>query len=423
MYDSQVLLGKLAIGAAGTVAALFLCRWPPTFAIPDRAFSRLALTGLAGSRLAVWLILYVGLGQAVPSDVPIAYVPQGQAVLAGGVVYLDFPSSYGPLFPYVIALALSVSNSAKAIVLLTIAVECLALPIWIAAARRCVAERVVRVATILYVTSALAIVMNPIGGSNQVWIMLCVGLAWWLTLRARDGWSGLTMAAGVLAVKALAGLFVPAIWLAARRRRAWTLACVAPLVVVYGALVVAGADVLLSVRWEASLTTSGNLPFLLRFLGMPGEGAWAALPAVVLGLVLSAVCLQAWRHQVARDPSRVAALMTLLLLVFLVISRKSYPNYLAMGLFPLCLTFAARPATRARVAAISGFMAIATIEPSLYFRWFGAAESLWSPGGHTSMAVATILTVDTLLVAGYIWIGMEAWLLAFDRPMAPSAAG
>jgi hypothetical protein len=68
-------------------------------------------------------------------------------------------------------------------------------------------------------------------------------------------------------------------------------------------------------------------------------------------------------------------------------------------------------------------MAIATIEPSLYFRWFGAAESLWSPGGHTSMAVATFLTVDTLLVAGYIWIGIEAWRLAFDRPMAPSAAG
>lgn len=423
MDDSQVLLGKLAIGAAGAVAALLLCRWPATFAIPDRTFSRLAWAGLAASRMAVWLMLYVVLGQTVQSDVPIAYVPQGLAVLAGGVVYLDFPSSYGPLFPYVIALTLSVWHSAQAIVLLTIAVECLALPIWMAAARRSVPERAVRVATVLYVTSALAIVMNPIGGSNQVWIMLCVGLAWWLTLCARDGWSGLTMAAGVLAVKALAGLFVPAIWLAARRRGAWTLAFVAPLAILYGALVIAGADVLLSLRWEASLTTSGNLPFLLRSAGMPGDGVWATLPTVVLVLVLSALCLMAWRHQLARDASRVAPLMTMLLLVFLVMSRKSYPNYLALGLFPLYLTFAARPATLARVALICGFMTIAAIEPSLYFRWFGAAESLWIPGGHAPMALATFLGVETLLVAGYIWIGLEARRLAFDGRVPPSAPG
>lgn len=416
--DNLVLGGKLAIGVAGTLVAMALIRWPRLLAVSNREFSRLAMAALVVSRMAVWIVVYVVLEEQVHSDARIVYLPEAEAAMRGGVGYLDPGSSYGPLFPHIVALPLRVWHSAKAIVLLTIAVECLALPVWIAVARRCAAERSVRVATVLYLTSAIAIVMVPINGSNQVWIMMFVGLALLLLLAGRDVLSGLTMAASALAVKVLAGLFMPVLWLASRNRWTWSVGCLLPLALVYGGLAAADVDILQSLRMEATLTTSGNLPFLLRSLGMPGAGAWVAGPIVALALVLGSIFALAWWRDVPRDRTRTVHLVTLLLLAFMVVSQKSYTNYLAVFLFPLCLTVAARPASSKRVALLGAFMTLAALEPSLYFRWLDATD-LRLAAGVGSMTHATFLMLEVGLITGYLWIGREAWQSTFGALIIP----
>lgn len=401
-----VLVAKLALGLASAAAAVALCRWRAPFDLPDARFTRAAMAALVVSRLGVWLILYVVLGLDVQSDVPVVYVPQAEAALRGEVVYAGIDSSYGPLFPYLIAVPFAIWPSAKAIVLFTILIETAAVGIWMRMGRLVVPEPDVRLATMLYVVCPVAILASAVNGLNQAWVMLAGGAACWLLLRGRDGWSSLTVAAGVLCVKILATFYAPALSAGTRRPMTLVAGLILPIALAYGALAIAGVDVLAPLEYESGLVTSGNLPFLLRALGVPIDGSTAFL---VLGLALATAMSSTISAGRERLQVTFVHIATMLWLIFMFFSPKSHTNYLAMFLFPLCLTFAVRGVTLRRIGLFGGLMAVAAIEPSLHFRWFDGLDLRSAAAAADTLRVAVFLTLELLLLGGYAWLAHDAW--------------
>jgi len=101
-------------------------------------------------------------------------------------------------------------------------------------------------------------------------------------------------------------------------------------------------------------------------------------------------------------------------LVFLILSKKSWPPYLMLALFPVCLAAAGsgKPGrlSRWRVAGFACFGFVAVTEQSYWatvFRMFSSAEF------HRALAALRpealeLLGVQVLLVAGYAWLLWEA---------------
>ena len=98
--------------------------------------------------------------------------------------------------------------------------------------------------------------------------------------------------------------------------------------------------------------------------------------------------------------------MTLFFLSFMLLSKKSYTNYLAMSLFPLCLTIA-KESMSARDLMIYGlFGTTAAVEPSMWFRLLNNQDFsvLWNPSrfaDQTVSGVISFLCVELILLGCY----------------------
>jgi hypothetical protein len=288
MGAETILLGKLAIGlgCAALSAALLL---PGAWRRPAaRRFDAFLLGLLALGRLGLFGLLYLVLDLDVGGDVP-HYHGQGRAALAGNLPYRDFPSSYAPLFPFVIGGIVSLWNSDRAIVLFAIAIELLSFPLWLAAARSRVPESVVRCAALLYATSPIPLLNVAMQGQNNVWHSALLAGSLCLLAR-RDRASGALAAVPLCASKLLAGLFAPVLWLFARERLVWLLGFAVPTALVYGAaLAAAGVSTLHPLRYEAVRVTPGNVVFLATALGLD-----TAHPLVLALSTLLTLAALAW---------------------------------------------------------------------------------------------------------------------------------
>jgi hypothetical protein len=428
MSTGLVLAAKAALGAALTVLAVLVARgsWVDALA-PARATSWF-LGALLASRLGLFVALFGLAGVPVTSDVTGHYYPQAVAVLAGQVPYRDFPSSYGVAFPYLAALPLRLWNAPESLVLLAIALELVAAPVWLAIARDMGGEAVARRAALLYVLSPVPLVNVAVNGQNQVWVATGLALAIRALLGRRDVLSGLVLGGVAGGVKFLALLFAPALALTARRPVAWSVACAAaPLaLLVLGRL--GSLDVLLPVRLEAPLYSSGNLPFLLGLLGVDLDAvAVQAAMLAALCAVLGATAAGARFHREGDDRLWTAHAIALLLLTFLLVSRKSFTSYLVMAFFPLCLSVAAGGLGGRTVALFGALGTIAVVEPSAWFRWLDA-RGLWElgdavpPGGRAGLTAFVVLDVG--LLAGYVWLVARTWRALRRRSeLVPQPAG
>ena len=86
--------------------------------------------GFAGSRLLLFGLLFGVLGVAPRGDAPGFYTPEAAAVVAHGVPYRDFESSYAPLHAYMDAIPLHLWPSPLAIMMVALLVEMAILPMW-----------------------------------------------------------------------------------------------------------------------------------------------------------------------------------------------------------------------------------------------------------------------------------------------------
>lgn len=366
----------------------------------------------AVSRLGLYAVVFLVLGIAPRGDIPSYYVPEALWTRAGRVQYRDFPSSYAPLHPYLDAAVLSLWRSPLAIILFAIVVEALLLWVWLRVGRLLVSEERLRLAALLYVASPISLQYVTIDGQDNVLLALLIALALWLAYRARDGASGAVVGAGIAVVKFLPLVFVPGFLMGVRRWVRWALGFGAVVAAVYGGAIVRGLRVLYPLEAEGSLKGSGNVPYLLESL--TGKIFPAPLENAMVVLALLAVYALLLRPSRTASPEgrlRVIAFgTTALTLALLLLAKKSWPPYLMMALFPMCVAVV-RPAwTRLRLALWCGFSAVTLLEHSY---WASMMQQVQSAELHAWLlerqpGAFVLVALELMLIAGYAWLLVDS---------------
>lgn len=412
--DNKVLLFKLLIACICAAATVGFGRWRRLPELSERAYRTMAFGLLLLSRLGLFAAVFIVARLEPQSDVGV-YYDLARHAMAGQVPFRDFFNAYGPLAPYVTALPVLLWDSTKAIVLFSILMEVGAFAIWLKVGARLFDTRTRRLAGILYVTSPIALLSVALSGQNHVWIAFFLALAVWLTVRMRDGLSGFSLALSVIVVKFLSLLFAPVLFLMSGRRWIWLLCCVAPLVLVYGTLALFRIDFLGSVAFHSLHSSSGNLPYLLTVFGINWDlpvvkQVFNAIGAAVLG----AVFLAAAARYRPLGPQRGVVLMALVLLITLVVSKKSFAGYLVTAFYPLAVVAVLRGAGTRAIVMFAAFGIVATLESSLMFRWMMEHDLrvLWYgqlPEGMTRARVLVFTVCEVALLGYYVAYACQAW--------------
>jgi hypothetical protein len=367
------------------------------------------------TRLAVFAGLYLALGYETPSDISAAYLPEARQALQGKLAYRDFFTTYAPLFPYVAAIPVFFWNSGKSIVLLAILIETVGFPFWMKAYRGLIQEEAFRTAVIGYVFNPLYISTVAIAGQNHVWIASALGIALFLLRKNKDIGAGLALAWAFVSVKFLVLLPLPAIF--AYAKRSWTALAsfTAASVAAYGLFLLNGANVFIPIRFQRSQgqDSSATIPFLLSAFDIDKSSALYLVCAAVIEGVLCMLLLRRWMAGVERkDLVEMGNWAILLFVVVMLFSKKSYTYYLICLGFPLCV-FAAVQAQRKRLWMYLAtlFFAIASIEPSMWYRWVNINELSGIPrllaAGRLSPAQLGVFGFcEVFLVGGYVAIAV-----------------
>lgn len=418
-----MLLTKLAVGVFSAVLSAYVLRSHALLALSERRFRTLLWCTVLPGYAVLAAILHGTRASADLSDASGYYYPAALEALAGKLVYRDFPSSYAPLFSYLAALCVALWNDPRVFCVAAILLHAIGLRVWLGAATGRVDATALRRAAALVAVNG-HVLINVLVGQNQVWVAAFVALSAALAWRGRAFASGAVLGAGLASVKLLAIVFAASLWPAATHRARWLLGFALVALGMHGAFAFAGADVWMPIRLEGPLATSGNLPFLLSVVGLDPGGA-AGLVLTAAGIVLGATV--AWRSLTELPPTsaaRVLANTALVLLLLLLFSRKAYATYLVLALFPLCFVIASSTRRGVHLAYLS-LVALAPVEPSLWFRWFQGRDlrALWTdfpdPPG-VVLHGATFLCVEVALVACYAVLLVHAHRAAGDRGAAPA---
>jgi len=359
--------------------------------------------------LGLFVALYVVGHQDVTSDVPTFYLPNGRAVLAGRVPYRDFPLSYAPLFPYVGAALLSLWNSTKVFALFAILLNAVALVLWHAAAVASFDRQTARISSVLYASSGHVLVQALLG-TNQVWIAAALAASTLLLVRGRSIASGFVQALALCTVKVLSLLFWPVLWIMAPHRGRWLGGALLFSAIVYGAFAAGGADLLIPLRRESNLISSGNLPYVLESLSGPlGSFSPRVFDSIAL-LVLGGAVLWLYLHA-AHLPasSRAQMLMPALALfglLFMLVSKKSFTGYAAFFMYPALLVLALETNARRRFGFFLVFNVLLAAEPSLWFNLGdGRRLGVWLRESRGTMTYSFVL-VDLALLSCYAYLAV-----------------
>jgi hypothetical protein len=139
-------------------------------------------------------------------------------------------------------------------------------------------------------------------------------------------------------------MFLPALFLGARKRGAWLIGALALPALVYAGFWLNGIDVAHPVRVLGSVITSNDLPYFVSVL------SGVAVPVKVVNLVnlLGTGTMVAWttpaqiraRGDEVLSLRRVSFSMLAVMLTVLALSGKSQPDYLGIAFFLLCILVA-----------------------------------------------------------------------------------
>jgi hypothetical protein len=378
-----------------------------------RAFDRAANLAFILSRFVIFFGVFFALHLPVRGDIPSFYFPEAHWLMQHQLPYRNFPSSYAPLHSFLDAGLLLLWNSPVAIILFAILAECLILPVWLRTARLFASESAVRIAAVLYITSAISLQFVTIDGQDNVVIALLLGLGVLALARRRDALSGAFVSFGAVLIKFLALLFAPAFILGARRWPGWLVGFVATLGLGYGIFTAMHLPVLYPLSAEGGLRTASDLPYLLESAAgyTPPAFIEDGMLAIVF-LILIAVMLRARLRARAETP-------LLRLVVFgcaslnlgvLIFSKKSWPPYLVLTLFPLCLLFGEGAYRRLRLACFAAFNVVAVTTHSIWATIFSQflAKPFHYALAHRQPVAVVFLATQILLVSGYIWLLIES---------------
>lgn len=423
MTGIQSLEARAALGCVLAVIGYIAASTSAIHRITRRTFDRAANLAFILSRLIVFAIVFLALRLPVRGDIPAFYFSEAHWALQHWLPYRNFQSSYAPLHSFLDAGVISVWNSPLAIVLFAILVECLILPVWLRAARLFATESAVRIAAALYVSSAISLQFVTLDGQDNVVIALLLGLGVLALARQRETLSGFFVGLASVLIKFLAMLFAPAFLLATRRWPRWLIGFVAVVVLVYGSFTAMGSRIFYPLTAEGSLRTASDLPYVLESLAgyTPPAFVEDGLLAIVL-LILIAVMLRARLR--ARPNTPMLRLVVFgccsLNLALLIFSKKSWPPYLVLTLFPLCLLFGEGAHRRLRLACFAIFNVVAVTTHSIWatvFSQFLAEPFHRALFQRVPMTIVFLIT-QILLIAGYAWLLVES----IDTMLAPTSA-
>ncbi|MGO9773158.1 MAG: glycosyltransferase 87 family protein [Roseiarcus sp.] len=382
--------------------------------LPSRVYDRWILLIVAITRLGVYGTIFFVLNYEPQSDLVVYYVEAGE-VRDGKIPLVDIATAYGPGFDYVVAAITQVWNSSKAIVLFSLILELCSVPVWMKVGRRAFTEDETRRAAALYALNPLAISTVAIAGQNHVWQSLLLALSLLAAARERDAMSGLWLGVSVVAVKFLALLFAPVVFLGSRRRAVWATAFLAPPLVGYAIVMALGAQPWRQVMFHALHASSGNLPFLLSLAGvtLATPDQRLAADALALGVLCALFLAAVWRYG-APTGARAVVMCAFVLIVTLLVQKKAFASYLIIVMFPLALAAAAQPRPRLALMFVQAVSALATLEPSLWFRWLEQNDlsSLMQPtlpDGVARPEALAFLLCDMVLVASYVVLLAMLW--------------
>jgi hypothetical protein len=401
----QTIIARGALSIFAGAVSVLACSSPRLQRLPGRQFDRLTSIAFAVTRLGLFCLVFFVLHLAARGDVPTFYWPEANHILEGLRPYRDFPSSYAPLHPYLDAIVIRIWHSPLAIILLAILAECSILPLWHSFSRTFLSEEESRNATLLYLTSAISLQFVTIDGQNTVIIGVLLSLALLLLSFRRELLSGVVTGLSIGAIKFLPLLFVPAFFLSIQKRWRWLVGAALPILAVYGTAVALHLSILTPLQREGNNKGAGNLPFLVE--SILGASLPSRLWDLLLLVVLAAIFLLAARTaRNAAPETRLRVItfsMAALTIALLAFSKKSWPPYLMLTLFPLCLLI-----DRRRISLICFALVgvVAALEHSYWSSILSQPTSLVAHQGLFSGGASYLILfgLEVALLASYGWL-------------------
>lgn len=383
-----------------SVAVLFRVQGRPF----ETAFLRNAVVGITVLKLLGCVFIYAfGPVSSLGSDAQVHYLPQALRVLSGEIPYRDFTTSYGPLFSLLIAPGLLVWRSAGSIVLTMLLVEAAMLAIYTWRCQRAGFEGHWRV-SFLYVASPISWYWIGAVGTNGVVIACFAMLSLALAEARRDVASGITAALGLAFSKLTMVLAWPAIVLFQRQGLLARGIPIALCLFGFAALSRIEVDVAERAATYAFRATSGNVWFVLSMLGGFELNSPALKQASMLSLLLllTPICLIFLLGRIRDGRSGFdssAALLSCVHLIFMMLSYKTYPWYMAAFLiFTIHVLLAEGELPLRSLIPLMFLGSVTNLEPRLWMSVRGGELGLESPIG-----VALVVLDIAVLAAMFHW--------------------
>lgn len=372
------------------------------------------------SRLLGWFGSYVLVAGLVQnSDLMLYYVDEANLAYNGAVPYLDYPSSYGPLFPYIAGLFLPFWDSPAAIALAIVLVEIAAVS-WFTIDRTRDSEAdpyPTNLFLFVYTVHPAALYWSGMMAYNSTFtLVFWVGAILFLS-RSRYFASLMILGFSLLASKVLSILVAP-LALAHPDRRITSIAFAG--LFFLGLLVISGlfgVDLLTPLKIEGGRSTSGNLWFLLGgWLPSGAEGDfWRFAPPVVMLAsicVFAYLCFRAWHKR--PDMLQLCAAVSAVGWIFILLSKKTFPHYVPMFLlftvYVFCVAFGRRLAWIAVVMVLGG---IGILEPGV---WNSLGQPVFLGAVPYSPQSMLLLALDLVLIATYSFCLVHSARLALRSP-------
>ena len=415
MTGTQTLVARSVLAVAGAVATVALASSRRLLALSMHHFDRAVAGALVATRLGLFALIFLVLHVAPRGDIQGFYFPQAVEVLGHHLPYRDFVSSYAPLHPYLDALFVQLWHSPLSIMLFSVVAEFLLLPLWLRTGRSFLPEPQLRIASLLYLASPISLQFVAVDGQDNVLIALAITFSILLLLRNRSLLSGVMLGVSIAMVKFLPLIYTPAFLLGTTRRWRWAAGLSLVLAVAYGGFLLLHAPILQPLSAEGDLRSAGNLSYVLESLlgiTIPGRVSDLVL-LLVLGTIFVRIARAAYSAS-AEGRLRIITFGTCALtLALLFFAKKSWPPYLMLSLFPLCL-LPALPAKRhlIRVNLFAFFSFVAVAEHSV---WASLMHEFSSRTFHVAILSGdfvslVFLLLELILLAGYGWLLYEALL-------------
>ena len=425
MTPTQTLFARGSLGVVVGIISIATLSSTRLRALSRETFDRLVIGALIVSRLAAYIGAFFIARLEPRGDVAGAYWPDANQVLMGFLPYRDIHNSYAPLHPYLDGLLIRLWHSPLALILFAICIEWLLLPVWLKAGRNFFTELELRNGALLYLTCAISFQFVSIDGQDNVIVACLLACAVLLLYRRRNLASGAAIGVSVACFKFLPLLYVPSYLSVASRPWRWILGCALPIGIVYGTCTALHLPIFSTLGIEGTTRTANNLPYLIEAVGgiTMSSSFWNAttLAMIAIAIVVMFNAIRKTTSESGRFRILTLAMATLTLVV-VIFSKKSWPPYLMLALFPICLVVPRE--NKLKTTAFAVFGVVALVAPSYWSsiqKEFSAQQFHHGLVTHQTSSFILLL-IQTLLILGYAWLLSESIRLIIATPGAVSGA-